>query len=526
MIQMNEDAMNSIKNGVDKIANAVKVTLGPAGKNVVLYRPPGSPVITKDGVTVARSVNNVQDMFENAAIEMMKDVASKTCDEVGDGTTTSIILAQAILSTGLKCLYEKDVNVTQLKQGIDYAVNEVVDFVNKNKLTVSSIEELYHIAFVSSNRDTDLSKLISDLFWKIGKDGVVSIEDSKTTDTYVEMFDGLKIDRGYINPYFVNNESTNECILEDCQILVTTGKIKEQSAILPVMEACLSAGKKDLLVLCDDIEPQVLSFILNNVLKKSIRMCVVKNPSFGEYRKNQLEDICTIIGSDISDIENDIISIGSADKVVVSQETTTIVGGHGDSKEIVKRLQSLRDKLNNNKLSDFQQEKIQERIAKMTNGVAVIYVGGFSEIERLEKKDRVDDAVKAVSAALKSGYVPGGGTMFAKFCGNTQYEVKKDKSFTLGVCIIEDAIKEPMKQLFINADIGDKFDDVFKTVAKSDLNIGYNIMTQSVTDLIKEGVIDPAAVTINSIKNSASIAGLLLTTDCIIVKEDIIPVMQ
>ena len=551
MIEFNIEARESIKKGVDKLANAVKVTLGPKGRNVIIEQQIGAPHITKDGVTVARAVN-LSTPLENMGAQLIKEVASKTNEDAGDGTTTATVLAQAIFNEGLKSI-NSGTNAIEIKRGIDKAVNEVVGYLKTRAsvINTSDLIQLKNIAKVSSNGDEELSNLLADTFSKIGKDGIITIEDSKTTETYIDNFEGLQIERGYLSPHFVPS-GMDSCVLENCKILIFNKKISKADEIIPFMELC-AKHQHQLLIICDDIDNPILSMLIYNSMKGSLKVCAIKSPSIGEYRSDELNDISILTGATIiNDIFEGTPRFGSADKVIVNKTNTTIIGGNGDEILIMKQVSELTEKIADSKLPEYSIEKYNKRLAKLTNGIAVLNVGAHSEVEMKEKKDRAEDAIRAIKAALQEGILSGGGSEYiraAKFLSNsermliseeeikdriakwnmyissgvsfldTNSEFTKDSSYTndelIGKDIVIKSLYAPLRQICNNAGV-DSGAIIYQL--EQNPNLGYNALTNSVEDLINTGIVDPAKVSRVALENAASIAGLLLTTECIISK--------
>ena len=544
MIKFNIEARESIKKGVDQLANAVKVTLGPKGRNVVIKQQMGAPHITKDGVTVARAVN-LKDPMENMGAQLIKEVASRTNEDAGDGTTTATVLTQAIFTEGLKSI-NSGTNATEIKRGIDKAVSEVVNFLKSRAVIINSedVDKLRSIANVSSNGDTELSNLLSETFSKIGKDGIITIEESKTTETYIDNFEGLQIERGYLSPHFVPG-GEDSCILEDCKILIFNKKLSKIDEILPFMEICAKSNSS-LLIICDDIDNTVLSMLVYNSMKGAIKVCAIKSPSIGEYRTEELNDISILTGASIiNDVNDHPPLFGSADKVIVSKSDTIIIGGGGDEILIMKQVSDLTNKISDSKLPEFTIQKYNVRLAKLTNGIAVLNIGAHSEVEMKEKKDRAEDAIRAIKAALQEGIVAGGGSEYiraAKFLASNEVLAVDVDHFTKeiqekwfeyrekGIAIIDKgldytndeligkeivikALYAPLKQICDNAGVDH---GAIKFQLEKDPMLGYNALTDSVEDLIWSGIIDPVKVSRVALQNAASIAGLLLTTECII----------
>jgi chaperonin GroEL len=505
-----------IKEGIDEITNAVKVTLGPNGRNVIIYHPPINPQITKDGVTVARNIN-LDDDCMNIGAQLIKDVANNICKEAGDGTTTGMILAQAIYDEGIKYI-STGVNTKIVKDGIDIAIHDVISFLEYNSLILdaSDKEGIKNIANISSNQDSELSEMLSDLISKIGKDGVITVEESKNK-TYIEIIEGLKIEnRGYINPYF-SRTPKDECILENVYILVTDNKISNTKEILHVLDMC-SKTNSSLLIICEDMEPPVQSDILINVNRNTLKACVIKCPSFGESRRHELKDILSVVGGSLG-----VDNLGRADKVIVTANDTLIIGGKGDPAELIKRIGEIKLVLERD-LNERTREIIQKRLAKLTNGVAILYIGAKSELELNEKKDRADDTIRAINAAIQEGTLPGGGTMFIKAAKYLRDLPCDNDDHMIGREIVYNALHKPLTQICLNCDVNSG--EIIYKVSNSGINIGYNAVTNKVEDLRIAGVIDPTKVLKVCLENAASISSLLLTTECIVIRGDKIPLIQ
>lgn len=527
MIEFGIEAKNKIKKGVDSLADAVKVTLGPRGRNVIIRQPPISPHITKDGVTVARAIN-LHDEIENVGAQLLKDVAGKTCSDVGDGTTTSIVLAQAIYAEGLKHI-SSGINVSLLKSGIDKTVKDVLIYLDtaKTDINPNNKELLKYIALVSSNQDEELSEILSDTFSKIGLDGVITIEDSKIPETYIEVVEGLQLDKGFVNPYFGNNEK-EECILENCKILVVDGKINTEREIISILEACALSGNS-LLIVCDQIDPKPLSVVLNNTLKHTIKACVVYSPGFGQMRKHKTEDLLSVVGGSMWKSNNEDFDTGYADKVIVDANKTVIIGGKGDPDILIKRIRTIRNLVESSTglESQYTIEKLQERLATLVNGIGILYIGAQSDVELKEKKDRADDSIRAIQAALQEGIVVGGGSEYIKAISflNEQDISDYTNDELLGREIIIKALQAPITQICINASKNPE-----KIIYLLDLchskDYGYNVTTDSIEYMYDSGIIDPKKVLRVCLENAASVGAALLTTECVIIKEDKIPLIN
>ena len=523
-ILFNIDARDQLKKGIDTLANAVKVTLGPKGRNVIIEKKFGAPHITKDGVTVAKEVE-LADAYQNTGAQLVKEVASKTGDDAGDGTTTATVLAQAIVAEGLK-------NVTagaspmDIKRGIDKAVAKVVDSIKGQAETVGdNYDRIEQVASVSANNDPVIGKLIADAMRKVSKDGVITIEEAKGTDTTIGVVEGMQFDRGYLSAYFVTNTEKMECEMEKPYILIYDKKISNLKDFLPILEPAVQTGRP-LLVIAEDVDSEALTTLVVNRLRSQLKICAVKAPGFGDRRKEMLEDIAVLTGGVVISEEKGlkleqatIEMLGTADKVTVSKDNTTIVNGAGDKENIKERCEQIKAQIVATK-SDYDKEKLQERLAKLSGGVAVLYVGAASEVEMKEKKDRVDDALRATRAAIEEGIVPGGGVAYIRALDALEGFKGDNVDETTGIDIIKRAIEEPLRQIVANA--GKEGAVVVQKVREGNADFGYNARTDVYENLHAAGVVDPAKVTRVALENAASIAGMFLTTECVIVekKED------
>ena len=523
-ILFNIDARDQLKKGIDTLANAVKVTLGPKGRNVIIEKKFGAPHITKDGVTVAKEVE-LADAYQNTGAQLVKEVASKTGDDAGDGTTTATVLAQAIVAEGLK-------NVTagaspmDIKRGIDKAVAKVVDSIKGQAETVGdNYDRIEQVASVSANNDPVIGKLIADAMRKVSKDGVITIEEAKGTDTTIGVVEGMQFDRGYLSAYFVTNTEKMECEMEKPYILIYDKKISNLKDFLPILEPAVQTGRP-LLVIAEDVDSEALTTLVVNRLRSQLKICAVKAPGFGDRRKEMLEDIAVLTGGVVISEEKGlkleqatIEMLGTADKVTVSKDNTTIVNGAGDKENIKERCEQIKAQIVATK-SDYDKEKLQERLAKWSGGVAVLYVGAASEVEMKEKKDRVDDALRATRAAIEEGIVPGGGVAYIRALDALEGFKGDNVDETTGIDIIKRAIEEPLRQIVANA--GKEGAVVVQKVREGKADFGYNARTDVYENLHAAGVVDPAKVTRVALENAASIAGMFLTTECVIVekKED------
>lgn len=523
-ILFNIDARDQLKKGIDTLANAVKVTLGPKGRNVIIEKKFGAPHITKDGVTVAKEVE-LADAYQNTGAQLVKEVASKTGDDAGDGTTTATVLAQAIVAEGLK-------NVTagaspmDIKRGIDKAVAKVVDSIKGQAETVGdNYDKIEQVASVSANNDPVIGKLIADAMRKVSKDGVITIEEAKGTDTTIGVVEGMQFDRGYLSAYFVTNTEKMECEMEKPYILIYDKKISNLKDFLPILEPAVQTGRP-LLVIAEDVDSEALTTLVVNRLRSQLKICAVKAPGFGDRRKEMLEDIAVLTGGVVISEEKGlkleqatIEMLGTADKVTVSKDNTTIVNGAGDKENIKERCEQIKAQIVATK-SDYDKEKLQERLAKLSGGVAVLYVGAASEVEMKEKKDRVDDALRATRAAIEEGIVPGGGVAYIRALDALEGFKGDNVDETTGIDIIKRAIEEPLRQIVANA--GKEGAVVVQKVREGKADFGYNARTDVYENLHAAGVVDPAKVTRVALENAASIASMFLTTECVIVekKED------
>ena len=523
-ILFNIDARDQLKRGIDTLANAVKVTLGPKGRNVIIEKKFGAPHITKDGVTVAKEVE-LADAYQNTGAQLVKEVASKTGDDAGDGTTTATVLAQAIVAEGLK-------NVTagaspmDIKRGIDKAVAKVVESIKSQSEKVGdNYDKIEQVASVSANNDPVIGKLIADAMRKVSKDGVITIEEAKGTDTTIGVVEGMQFDRGYLSAYFVTNTEKMECEMEKPYILIYDKKISNLKDFLPILEPAVQTGRP-LLVIAEDVDSEALTTLVVNRLRSQLKICAVKAPGFGDRRKEMLEDIAVLTGGVVISEEKGlkleqatIEMLGTADKVTVSKDNTTIVNGAGAKENIKERCEQIKAQIASTK-SDYDKEKLQERLAKLSGGVAVLYVGAASEVEMKEKKDRVDDALRATRAAIEEGIVAGGGVAYIRALDALEGLQGDNADETTGIDIIKRAIEEPLRQIVANA--GKEGAVVVQKVREGKADFGYNARTDVYENLHAAGVVDPAKVTRVALENAASIAGMFLTTECVIVekKED------
>ncbi len=518
-IKFDVDARELLKQGVDQLANAVKVTLGPKGRNVVIEKKFGAPQITKDGVTVAKEIE-LEDKFQNTGAQLVKSVASKTGDDAGDGTTTATILTQAIVTEGLKNV-TAGANPLDLKRGIDKAVNAVVDYIKDNAEIVNdNYDKIEQVATVSANNDPEIGKLIADAMRKVSKDGVITIEESKSRDTYTNVVEGMQFDRGYLSGYFVTDSDKMECVMENPYILIYDKKISNIKDFLPILQPAAESGRP-LLVIAEDVDSEALTTLVVNRLRGGLKICAVKAPGFGDRRKAMLEDIAVLTGGVVISEEKGLKleqatleMLGTCEKVTVSKDNTTIVNGAGKKELIADRVAQVKNEIANT-TSSYDKEKLQERLAKLAGGVAVLYVGANSEVEMKEKKDRVDDALCATRAAIEEGVVVGGGTTYIRALDALKAVKGENADEQTGISIVERAIEEPLRQIVRNA--GGEGAVVVQKVREGEGDFGYNARKDTYEDLRVAGVIDPAKVARVALENAASIAGMFLTTECLIV---------
>jgi len=512
------EARNKMKKGVDTLANAVKVTLGPKGRNVVIEKKFGAPSVTKDGVTVAKEIE-LEDPIENMGAQMVKEVASKTADIAGDGTTTATVLAQSIISEGLKNV-AAGANPMDLKRGIDKAVIAVVEHLKKQSVSVGdNIDMIQQVASISANNDESIGKLIAQAMTKVGKEGVITVEEAKGTDTTVEVVEGMQFDRGYISPYFVTNSEKMEAELENPYILIYDKKIASMKDILHILEKVAQSGRP-LLIIAEDLEGEALATLVVNKLRGTLKVAAVKAPGFGDRRKEMLQDLAVLTkGIVISEeqgykLENaDLTYMGEASSVTIDKDNTTIVGGKGDKKTITARVNQIKAQIETT-TSDYDKEKLQERLAKLSGGVAVLYVGAATEVEMKEKKDRVDDALHATRAAVEEGIVPGGGVAYIRAIESLNKLKGANEDETTGIQIVKRAVEEPLRQIVINSGIEGSI--VVQKIKEGKGDFGFNARTEVYENMMAAGVIDPTKVTRIALENAASIAGMLLTTECVI----------
>ena len=524
IIKFNIQAREELKKGVDALADAVKVTLGPKGRNVIIEKKFGAPHITKDGVTVAKEIE-LENAFENMGAQLVKEVASKTGDQAGDGTTTATVLAQAIVTEGLKNV-AAGANPMDLKRGIDKAVSKVVEGIKGMSQEVDDdMAKIENVARISANNDEEIGRLIAEAMKTVKKEGVITVEEAKGTETTVEVVEGMQFDRGYISPYFVTNSEKMECQMDSPFILIYDKKISNLQEMLPILEAVAQTGRP-LLIIAEDVDNEALATLVVNRLRGSLKICAVKAPGFGDRRKEMLEDIAVLTGGTvISEVKGmqlkqaTVNDLGTAEKVTVNKDNTTIVNGAGSKDAIDARVSQIKAQIETT-TSDYDKEKLHERLAKLAGGVAVLYIGAPSEVEMKEKKDRVDDALSATRAAIAEGIVPGGGVAYIR-CLSTLDELKgANNDETTGIAIIRRAIEEPLRQIVANAGLEGAV--IVQKVKEGTGDFGYNARTDSYENFFATGVIDPAKVTRVALENAASIAGMFLTTECVIAdkKED------
>ncbi|MGI8893854.1 MAG: chaperonin GroEL [Bacteroidia bacterium] len=528
-ITFNLEARDALKRGVDKLANAVKVTLGPKGRNVIIDKKYGSPSISKDGVTVAKEIE-LTDPVENMGAQMLKEVASKTADVAGDGTTTATVLAQAIVTAGLKNV-AAGANPMDLKRGIDKAVLHVVENLRKiSKSVGDDNKKIEQVATISANSDSEIGSLIAEAMKKVKKEGVITVEEAKGTDTTVEVVEGMQFDRGYISPYFVTNADKMEAVLESPYILIYDKKVSNMKELLPVLEKVVQTGRP-MIIIAEDLDGEALATLVVNKIRGSLKVCAVKAPGFGDRRKAMMEDIAILTGGTVISeergykLENATLDyLGQAEKIVVDKDNTTIVDGAGKKEDITARVNQIKAQIEST-TSDYDKEKLQERLAKLAGGVAVLYIGAATETEMKEKKDRVDDALHATRAAVEEGIVPGGGIAYIRSITalDTLQGINEDEN--TGIAIIKRALEEPLRQIVANA--GGEGSIIVQKVREGKDDFGYNARTEEFENLYAAGVIDPTKVTRVALEHAASIAGMLLTTECVLadIKEEKGPAM-
>ena len=523
-ILFNMDARDQLKKGVDELANAVKVTLGPKGRNVIIEKKFGAPHITKDGVSVAKEIE-LADAYMNTGAQLVKSVASKTNDDAGDGTTTATVLAQAIITEGLRNV-TAGANPMDLKRGIDKAVTKVVESIKAQSEEVGAdYDKIEQVASISANNDAEIGKLIADAMRKVSKDGVITIEEAKSRDTTIGVVEGMQFDRGYLSAYFITDTEKMECEMENPYVLIYDKKITNLKDMLPILEPAVQTGRP-LLIIAEDVESEALTTLVVNRLRTQLKICAVKAPGFGDRRKDMLEDIATLTGGIVISEEKGIKleqatldMLGTCGKITVSKDNTTIVDGNGNKDAIAQRVAQIKAQIATTK-SEYDKEKLQERLAKLAGGVAVLYVGAASEVEMKEKKDRVDDALCATRAAIEEGIVPGGGVAYIRAIDTLEGLSTVNEDEKTGVAIVKRAIEEPLRQIVANA--GKEGAVIVQKVREGKGDFGYNARADVYENLFAAGVVDPAKVTRVALENAASIAGMFLTTECVIVekKED------
>jgi chaperonin GroEL len=524
-IKFNSEAREALKKGLDTLADAVKVTLGPAGRNVLLQKGPGSPHITKDGVSVAKEIH-LNDTFENMGAQLVKEVSQRTADSAGDGTTTATVLAQSIAKLGFE-MVNAGTNPIYLKRGMDKAVEIVVDELSKQSVNVG--DKIEQIATISANSDTNIGKLIAEAFDRVGKDGVITVEEAKGIETSMEVVDGMQFDKGYLSTHFTTNQEKMLAELDNPYILTYDGRISNMNDMLSILEGCAQSSKP-LLIIADDVEGEVLGTLVVNKLRGALNVCAVKAPAFGDRKKQIMQDIATVsggtfitseIGMKLEDVTMDML--GVAEKVVVGKDNTTIINGAGSAEEISERITQIKTQMEDS-TSDYEKEKMQERLAKLAGGVAVLYIGAGSEVEMKEKKDRVDDALQATRAAIQEGVVEGGGIALLRTLKALDSLVTEDAWESDGVDVIKSALSAPITQILLNA--GQSPEDVINALythwdVDGGADVGYNARTEEFVDMFADGVIDPKKVTRTAIQNAASVVGMILTTECMVVDEKI-----
>lgn len=520
-IKFNIEARDTLKKGIDALADAIKVTLGPKGRNVIIDKKFGSPQISKDGVTVAKEIE-LSDNFENMGAQMVKEVASKTADDAGDGTTTATILAQSIIEVGLKNV-TAGANPMDLKKGIDKAVVEVIKSLkSQTRIIGEDNQKIEQVASVAANNDITIGKLISEAMEKVHKEGVITVEEAKGTETTVEVVEGMQFDRGYISPYFITDADKMEAVLENPYILLHDKKISTMKDLLPILESTSQAGRP-LLIIAEDIDGEALATLVVNKLRGSLKIASVKAPGFGDRRKEMLEDIAVLTGGTVISEEKglklegtDLEMLGETEKVVIDKENTTIVNGQGDQKMIEARVNQIKTQIETT-TSDYDKEKLQERLAKLSGGVAVCYIGAASEMEMKEKKDRVDDALNATRAAVEEGIIPGGGVAYIRAIDALDKLKGENDDENTGIAIVKRAMEEPIRQIVENAGIEGSI--IVQKVKEGKGDYGFNARTGVYENLLETGVIDPTKVARIALENAASVAGMFLTTECVLAEE-------
>jgi chaperonin GroEL len=521
VIKFNIEARTLLKEGVDELTNAVKVTLGPKGRNVVIEKKFGAPQITKDGVTVAKEIE-LSDPYKNMGAQMVKEVASKTADQAGDGTTTATVLAQSIMSVGLKNV-TAGANPMDLKRGIDLAVRRVVQSLEDQSKTIGDdISKIEQVASISANNDHSIGRLIAEAMGKVKKEGVITVEEAKGTETTVEVVEGMQFDRGYISPYFITDTEKMEAVLENPYILLSDKKISTMKDLMPVLEPVAQSGRP-LVIISEDVDGEALATLVVNKLRGSLKIAAVKAPGFGDRRKEMLEDIAILTGGTVVSEEKGLKLetatmelLGEAEKIVIDKETTTVVNGKGEKSNIEARVKQIRVQIDNT-TSDYDREKLQERLAKLAGGVAVLYIGASSEVEMKEKKDRVDDALSATRAAVEEGIIPGGGVAYIRAIDSIADLTGENEDQNTGIAIVRRAIEEPLRIIVENA--GMEGSIVVQRVKEGKGDFGYNAYSDKYENLYDSGIIDPTKVARIALENAASVSGMFLTTECVIVEE-------
>jgi chaperonin GroEL len=520
-LKFNIEARDLLKKGVDELTNAVKITLGPKGRNVILDKKFGAPMVTKDGVTVAKEIE-LDEHFENIGAQLVKEVASKTNDDAGDGTTTATVLAQSIVTVGLKNV-TAGANPMDLKRGIDKAVKVVVDELRSQSQSIGEdSEKIQQVAAVSANNDIEIGKLIANAMGKVKKEGVITVEEAKTAETSVEVVEGMQFDRGYISPYFITDMDKMEAVLENPYVLLSDKKVSTMKDLLPILEPVAQSGRP-MLIIAEDVDGEALATLIVNKLRGSLKIASVKAPGFGDRRKEMLEDIAVLTGGVVISEEKGLTlegakleMLGSAEKIVVDKENTTIVNGGGDKANISGRVKQIKVQIENT-TSDYDKEKLQERLAKLAGGVAVLYVGAASEVEMKEKKARVEDALSATRAAVEEGIIPGGGVGYIRAIAKLDSLKGENEDQDTGVAIVRRALEEPLRQIVENAGLEGSV--VVQKIKEGKDDFGYNAQTNKYENLLKAGVIDPTKVSRIALENAASIAGIFLTTECVVAEK-------
>lgn len=524
VLEYSNDAREHLMDGVNKLANAVVSTLGPNGRNVIIEQEMGNPVSTKDGVTVAKSIH-LNDRIENIGAQLVKQAAIRTADQAGDGTTTSTLLASTIFNLGLEHTEKRTVNAVQVKRGIDQAVKDVVQFLRDNSMDITDESQLQQVATISANNDPEVGKLIATAMEKVGLDGVITVEESRTGDTYLETVEGMQFNRGYKSPYFVTDNASMTAILNEPFVLITDKRINNAKELLPILETC-SAQNKSLLIVADDIDGEALSILVMNKARGVIQVVAVKAPEFGDRKKAVLEDIATLTGGQVISTEKgmrldkmDLSWLGRARKVTVGKETTTIVDGKGTEESIQNRVAEMKTQIDNS-TSPFEKEQLQDRLGRFVGGVAIVHVGGMTEVEMKEKKDRVEDALHATRAALEEGILPGGGVALLRAHVALSEKILTGSSFDLGYGVVLDAIEQPFFQILLNAGLStSEIEQIIDDLKEEEFAFGYDIEAEQNENLLVAGIIDPTKVTRLALENAASVAGTMLITECVVALE-------